>query len=114
MKPVQRNQRTTVSALVAAVLVLAFLYPCSPGTAQPAASAHDCCAPAAGIRAAETECCADLGAAASKATTIAVPAPTVLERIPVAVLAAPIVPRAAQGLGQPREAAPSPPLVLRV
>jgi hypothetical protein len=114
MKAVRRNQRTTVSALVAAVFVLAFPYPCSPGTAQPAASAHDCCALAAGIHAAQTECCADQGAAASKATTTnAAPAPTVLERIPVAVIAASTVQLAASGLAHPRTA-PYPPLVLRV
>jgi len=107
----RRNERT-FSALVAMVFVWAVLCPCPPMTGPRAASAHDCCAPAA-IHPVETRCCVDAGPATSKATPLAAPAPVVPGRMALAVLPAPRRPLAAAGFLYPPMANPSPPLVLR-
>lgn len=58
MMSMRRGRPATVGALVSAFFLLALMCPCPFWTAQSAASEHDCCPPAAGVRAAVTDCCA--------------------------------------------------------
>jgi hypothetical protein len=111
-----RSMRTSrmamSSALISAALVLSVLCPCRPAPSATTASAHDCCAPEAGIRSLAPNCCvaAARPAIAVVTASVSVPAPAgayvlaSMAILPVATVAA-----------SPSLAAPgSPPLILRI
>jgi hypothetical protein len=109
-----RSVRLATVGTLLVVFVLALVCPCPPAAAEPVASSHDCCAPAAGIRAAEAGCCVDGAIPASQAATLAAPAPALTGPVAVADASSPTVPPAFVAASHPTLAAVSPPLVLRV
>jgi hypothetical protein len=104
--------RSAAAVLAAFALVAALpSCPCLPQPTAPA-SAHDCCAPVAGVRAASHGCCESVP---SLDAAPAAPAPAAAAPVVVATLSpSPLVSPAAF-LPRATPAAPSPPpLVLRI
>jgi hypothetical protein len=109
-----RRRRTTVSALVASLALLATLpAPCACLPAPVAAAEHACCAPPAGIRPAEPGCCTAPAVAPDPVTASSVAKAAVA---PALVVVAWVAPLAAlvhdRGQASPGPA-PSPPLTVR-
>src|SRR5205085_9796418 len=115
MSSMRRNPLALLSALLSALLVLAVTCPCPlPAASAPTPSAHDCCAPAAGLRAASADCCATSGLPAPHAVTVKASAPVVAAPASVALLDRLVRPVAPSTMASPLDLASSPPLVLRI
>jgi hypothetical protein len=114
MDTMSRRRRTTVSALLASLALVATLpAPCGCLPEPVAATEHSCCAPPAGLRPADPGCCAaaevapDAVAAPSSVTPAVAPAFVV-----VAWVAPPAMPALDRGQVSPGPAV-SPPLTVR-
>jgi hypothetical protein len=108
----RREQRKSLTAIFCAALVLAaFVCPCLPGNATKTAAEHDCCAPAAAIRAAETGCCADRG---GQTAVTASPVPPFSAPLPVEAFAGLPLQSTVPLPSSPLETATLAPFVLRI
>jgi len=108
-----RRRRTTVSALLASLALVATLpAPCGCLPEPVAAAEHACCAPPAGVRAADPGCCAAADVARDAVTAPSV-APAVAPAFAVvAWVTPPAVPVLDRGLASSAPAV-SPPLTVR-
>lgn len=114
MEEMSRRRRSTVSALVAGLALLATLpAPCGCLPAAVTAAEHACCAPPSGLRSAGPGCCTapEVTPGPVSATSVA-KAAVVPALVVVAWVAPAVTPVHDRGLGSP-EPAVSPPLTVR-
>lgn len=111
---VSRGRRTTVSALLASLALLATLpAPCGCLPEPIAAAEHACCAPPAGFQPADTGCCTPPDAAPDPVTAASVAKAAVAPEFSVVAWVAPLsVAVHDRGQASPGPAA-SPPLTVR-
>jgi hypothetical protein len=108
-----RRRRTTVSALLASLALLATLpAPCGCLPEPVAAAEHACCEPPAGIRPDAPGCCAVADVAPDTATAPSVTPAVAPALVVFAWATPPAVPVLDRGLASPAPAA-SPPLTVR-
>lgn len=109
-----RRRRTTFSALVASLALLATLpAPCGCLPEPVSAAEHACCTPPAGLRTADPGCCTAPDVAPDSATASSVAKAALTPALVVVAWVAPLVtPAHDRGLALPGPAA-SPPLTVR-
>jgi hypothetical protein len=113
MNGMARRRRALVSALLAALVVVAALpVPCACQPRAAAASEHGCCAPLTSVRAAEPGCCAAFGTAPDTAATAPTASAAIAPTHAALVWAAPALPTLERG-PSPLEPLVSPPLTVR-